>query len=211
MRSELNRMRIVAAVVVLSGLVLAGCGSSSTTTSAAGSASRQPAPTTAGPTASTTTTRTGTTTTTAAQGTSACTAATLHLSFLGGQGATGHGEIAFSLRNVGTASCHTYGYPGVLFLGKAGTPLPTSSTRTTHDFFGTAPATRLIVGPGESISFRLGVTHFGASTTSCTTAYALQVIPPDDTHALRATIPQGAYECGTTTVSPVRPGSSAYP
>jgi hypothetical protein len=134
----------------------------------------------------------------------------LHASFLGGQGATGHEEVAFSLRNVSGSSCHTYGYPGVQFLDQAGNPLPTASTRTTHDYFGTAPATKLVVSPGSSVSFRLGVSHFGSSATSCKTASALQVIPPDDTHALRAAIPQGVYECGAATVSPVLPGGSAY-
>jgi hypothetical protein len=37
------------------------------------------------------------------------------------------------------------------------------------------------------------------------------VIPPDDTATLRTSIPDGAYECRTATVSPLRPGDSAYP
>jgi hypothetical protein len=36
------------------------------------------------------------------------------------------------------------------------------------------------------------------------------VIPPDDTASITAPIPNGAYECGTATVSPLRPGESAY-
>ena len=38
-----------------------------------------------------------------------------------------------------------------------------------------------------------------------------QVIPPDDTATLRISIPNGAFECQTTTVSPMQPGDSAYP
>ena len=64
--------------------------------------------------------------------------------------------------------------------------------------------------PGSSASFRLGVTHGVSSTADCTTAYGLQVIPPDDTATLRTHIPGGAYECRTATVSPLRPGTSAY-
>jgi hypothetical protein len=135
----------------------------------------------------------------------------LALRFLGQQGATGHGEIGFALRNVTGGSCRTFGYPGVLFLDQAGNPLPTNATRTTHDFFGVAPAVALVVAPGSSVSFRLGVTHGISSSVGCHTAYALQVIPPDDTRSLRVTIPQGAYECTQATVSPLRPGASAYP
>ena len=133
------------------------------------------------------------------------------MSFLGQQGATGHGELGFSLRNISSRSCHTFGYPGVLFLGRSGQPLPTRSTRTTRDFFGTIPKAPLMIAPGSGVSFRLGVTHGVTSTANCTTAYGLQVIAPDDTATLRTQIPGGAFECATATVSPLRPGTSAYP
>jgi hypothetical protein len=134
------------------------------------------------------------------------------LSFLGGQGATGHGELGFELRNISSSTCHTYGYPGVLFLDRAGKALPTDSTRTTQDFFGSVPEKKLDVAPGQSVSFRLGVTHGAASPVGCTTAYGLQVIPPDDTATLHvAIINGGAYECRTATVSPLQEGTSAFP
>jgi hypothetical protein len=134
------------------------------------------------------------------------------VSFLGGQGATGHGELGFALRNSSSHACHTYGFPGVQFLGQAGQALPTESTRTTQDFFGSTPLARLVLQPGANASFRLGVTHGAASTTGCTTATGLQVIPPYDTSTLRIAIGNGgAYECRTATVSPLRPGNSAYP
>ena len=142
----------------------------------------------------------------------ACTAADLALSFLGGQGATGHGELGFELRNISSSTCHTYGYPGVLFLDRAGKALPTDSTRTTQDFFGSVPEKKLDVAPGQSVSFRLGVTHGAASPVGCTTAYGLQVIPPDDTATLHVAIVNGgAYECRTATVSPLQEGTSAFP
>jgi hypothetical protein len=141
----------------------------------------------------------------------ACVAANLALSYLGGQGATGHGELGFALRNTSSQPCHTYGYPGVLFLSKSGQGLTTSTTRTTHDFFGTAPLTAITLAPGETASFRLGVTHGAASSAGCVSAAGLQVIPPDDTATLKTTIPDGgAFECGTATVSPLEPGTSAY-
>jgi Protein of unknown function (DUF4232) len=201
-------------LAVLAALSLTACGASSSSSSTASSTTAAVTTTTAATatttTASTPATTTATTPVTPVTRPPRCTAASLALRYLGQQGATGHGEIGFALKNITGSSCRTYGYPGVLFLDRTGHPLPTLSTRTTHDFFGPAPAAALIVAPGASVSFRLGVTHGISSPAGCTTAYALQVIPPDDTSTLRTTIPMGAYECGTTTVSPLRRGVSAF-
>jgi hypothetical protein len=138
-----------------------------------------------------------------------CTASGLALSYLGGQGATGHGELGFALKNTGQA-CSTGGYPGIQFLSKDGAALPTTPQRTTSDFFGDLPLQHVSLAPGQTASFRLGVSHGGGSDTGCSTAYGLQVIAPNDTATLHVAIPNGASECGTTTVSPLQPGSSAY-
>ena len=122
----------------------------------------------------------------------------------------GHGEIGFELRNTSGTSCRTYGYPGILFLDRGGAALPTIPHHTTNDFFGSTPAVPLVIAPGASASFRLDVGHGVATSNGCATAYGLQVIPPNDTHTLRLTIPNGVFECRTTTISPVQRGSSAY-
>jgi hypothetical protein len=140
-----------------------------------------------------------------------CVASGLALSFLGQQGATGHGELGFALRNTASGSCSTVGYPGVQFLGGRGAALPTTPTRTTSDFFGHTALHALTVGPGQTVSFRLGVTHGESSSAGCTTASALQVIAPNDTATLTTPIPDGASECATVTVSPLQAGESAYP
>lgn len=214
-------VRIRAALILACTVAVAACGSSSQ--SSTGVANQQPATSTntgpattqtsSTPTATTQTTPATTqTSTTSPSNSTACTAADLALSFLGGQGATGHGELGFELRNISSSTCHTYGYPGVLFLDRAGKPLPTDSTRTTQDFFGSVPEKRIDVAPGQSVSFRLGVTHGAASPVGCTTAYGLQVIPPDDTATLHVAIVNGgAYECRTATVSPLQQGTSAFP
>lgn len=214
-------VRIRAALILACTVAVAACGSSSQ--SSTGVANQQPATSTntgpattqtsSTPTATTQTTPATTqTSTTSPSNSTACTAADLALSFLGGQGATGHGELGFGLRNISSSTCHTYGYPGVLFLDRAGKPLPTDSTRTTQDFFGSVPEKRIDVAPGQSVSFRLGVTHGAASPVGCTTAYGLQVIPPDDTATLHVAIVNGgAYECRTATVSPLQQGTSAFP
>jgi hypothetical protein len=135
----------------------------------------------------------------------------LALSAIGNQGATGHIEVGLGLRNTSSGSCHTFGYPGVLFLGRAGQSLPTTPTRTTNDFAGHIPLRELVVAPGQTVSFRLLFEDsVGGSGAGCTTAYGVQVIPPDDTHTLRTSIGGSVTECGTTTVSPLAPGNSAY-
>jgi hypothetical protein len=209
------RVRFVM-LTLLAALALAACGGSTTTVStrtvaSSATTSATGTSTATTPATSSSSTTPATTSSTSPSGSGACVAADLALSFLGGQGATGHGELGFVLRNTSAASCSTYGFPGVQFLDKSGAPLPTDSTRTTHDFFGSTPVVALTVAPGASVSFRLGVTHGAASSAGCTTAYGLQVIPPNDTATLHVSIPQGAYECGTTTVSPLRPGNTAYP
>lgn len=141
----------------------------------------------------------------------ACVATGLALSFLGQQGATGHGELGFAVRNTGAGSCSTGGYPGVQFLDAGGAALPTTPTHTTSDFFGHTTLRMLTMAPGQTVSFRLGVTHGAGSSTGCATADALQVIAPNDTATLKAAIPSGASECAAATVSPLQAGDSAYP
>jgi hypothetical protein len=210
-------MRALAAAILAVGAaaLLAACGSSSSTTT--GNAGNTSSATTSATTVTRTATRTATassSTTTAAQssagGPAPCNAAGLSLSFLGGQGATGHGVMGFALHNTGNSSCSTIGYPGIQFLDRSGGDLPTTPVHTTHDFFGSAPLHPLVVAPGQTVSFRLGVTHGNGSTNGCSTAYALQVIPPNDTHTLRVSMPDGEYECTTATVSPLQPGTTAY-
>lgn len=205
-------MRVpAAALVVLIALGISACGGSSNSgTSAQGSPATSSAASSTSPPATSTSTVTSTVSTTVAAGPPLCVAGDLVASFIGQNGAMGHGLLGFALRNTSGHTCHTYGYPGVLFLDKSGHPLRTVSTRTTRDFFGAAPKTELTVAAGSEVSFRLGVTHVATSRAQCTTAYALQVIPPDDTHTLLAKIPGGAYECGTATVTPLRSGTSAF-
>jgi Protein of unknown function (DUF4232) len=201
-------------------LLLAACGSSggggTSAPSATAATSAASAPTTSATSATTTTvtstasTSTSTTTATVA-GTPPCRAANLSLSFLGQQGGMGHGEMGFQLRNTGSTSCRTYGWPGIQFLDQNGNALPTIPHHVTTDFFGSSPAVPLVIAAGQSASFRLDVGHGVATSNGCATAAALQVIPPNDTATLRTSIPNGGYECRDANVSPLRAGDSAYP
>lgn len=207
--------RAHARILPVAALLLAACGGSSkpgaSTAPAAQTAPPATTPAQSTPSLSTTTTSAATPAASPGTGSTRCRAADLTGSFLGGQAATGHGLLGFELHNVSHHTCVALGYPGVLFLSQAGQALPTIPTHTRQDFFGPLDNHPLAVAPGTSVSFRLGVTHGAASSTGCTTAYALQVIPPNDTATLRIAIPNGAFECRTTTVSPMQPGDSAYP
>lgn len=143
-----------------------------------------------------------------------CVASGLALAFLGGNGATGHAELGFVLRNASARSCRTGGYPGVQFIGASGRPLPTHPDHTTSDFFGRTRLRELTVAPGASVSFRLGVSHVGSggSNTGCVRVKGMQVIAPDDTARLTVAIRGGFAECaGVVSVSPLQPGRTAYP
>jgi len=204
-----RRPTLATAVIAVAALAPAACGSSRSSPTAQARATTS---TTVGQTqtATVTTVRTSTATTTT-PGPGRCVAGELTLSSLGQQGGMGHGELGFALKNTSSRSCRTGGYPGVLFLDSAGRPLPTRPTRITRDFFGTTPVVRITLAPGQTASFRLGTTHEAQGAAGCTTAAGLQVIALDDTATLRTTVPDGAYECATVTVSPLRPGVTAYP
>jgi hypothetical protein len=198
---------------------LSACGSSSatddTTSSSAAAVSATATRTvthTQTPTTTASSTTASTSSTANAPPSGQCVASDLALSFLGGQGATGHGELGFALKNTGSEPCATGGYPGVLFVDKSGKGLPTRPTHTTDDFFGHTTLGTLHLAPGATASFRLGVTHVGTggSDAGCTTAAGLQVIAPNDTATMRLTVSGGIAECGgTVTVSPLQPGHSA--
>jgi hypothetical protein len=202
------------AALALLAPVLAGCGGGSATTAAhtGTGAATQSTPVTQTTTTTTTAPQTTTaTTTTGASGSGACTAADLTAAFLGQNGATGNVVLEFSVRNRGTGRCHTYGYPGVQFLARDGHKLPTTPTRTTQDLLGTTTATAITLAPGAQASFRMVASSTAPGGGSCPTAYALQIIAPDDTVPIKVSIPNGAYTCGKTTVSPLQPGTGAAP
>jgi hypothetical protein len=207
-----RRLSLIPAVVAVLALLSAACGSSSSSSSSNVTASTTSATRTSSTAATVTTTVTKTAT---APGTSAaatqCLASELKLTSLGQQGGMGHGELGFSLRNTSSKPCRTGGYPGVLFLDGAGRSLTTVPTRVTRDFFGTTPVVAITLSPGEAASFRLGTTHEAQGSATCTTAVGVQVIAPNDTATMRTTVPNGIYECQTVTVSPLRPGPTAYP
>lgn len=216
------RFLFLATAAVVGTLVVTACGGSSNTSDNTGGGARTltvtqtvttPAPTTPATTTTTApltpTTATKTTTTAFAKGT-ACTAASLTPSFLGSNGAAGTIELGFALKNTGSTTCHTYGWPGVELVDSHGNALPTSATRTTTDLLGDTPAAVLTLKPGEQASFRLVASDFASGGGDCPNASALQIYAPDDTVTMKVSISGGVPACGKATLSPMMPGGSAF-
>ena len=194
------RLRTAPALAAVVAVLIAGCGSSgsgsSSSTHAApatktvthtvtsGHRSTSGAQSSAASTTSTSASPTPSVHTTSSQ-LSICRAAGVKITYLGGQGATGHGLLGFAMQNTGSAACSTLGYPGIQFLSKRGAALPTHDIRTTTDFFGTTKLARLIVAPGQSASFRLGVSH-GAGVDSGVRDRRLRAGDPAQRHVRRA-------------------------
>jgi hypothetical protein len=214
MRLRLSVLSATAALIC--GLSLAACGSSNssdqtpvTVTQTVTTPVTPPATSTAtGTGPQTDTTATKTSTTSGAVG-AACTASDLTPSFLGSNGAAGTIVLGFALKNTGSTTCHTYGWPGVQFLSSAGAALPTGATRTTGDVVGSTPANVLTLAPGEAASFRMVSSDMGPGGSACPNASALQIFAPDDTVRMRVSL-NGVAACGKTTVSPMLPGDSAF-
>ncbi|MGO9973008.1 MAG: DUF4232 domain-containing protein [Solirubrobacteraceae bacterium] len=206
----------IATTALLLALCAAGCGGSSTVTSvrivpgtqSSSATSAATATSSGGPTV--TSIATSSSSSAVAASGPACTAADLALSFESTNGAVGTLVATFELRNTSAGPCHTYGWPGVLFLDKDGGSLPTQATRTTHDVLGATPATAIVLQPGQIASFRIAA-QSNPTGTGCTTAGGLQAIPPDDTATLRTAIPGGFYECIAATLTPLIAGNGLPP
>jgi Protein of unknown function (DUF4232) len=210
-----SRLLFVAAAAVVGTLVVVACGSSSTSDNArrvtvtVTHTVTTPPPVTSTTAPLTPTKATKTTTTAIAAGT-ACNASDLTPSFLGSNGAAGTIELGFALKNTGSSTCHTYGWPGVELLSSDGVGLPTNATRTTTDVLGDTPANVLTLKPGEQASFRLIATDFASGGGNCENASQLQIYAPDDTVTMKVAISGGVPACGRATLSPMMPGASAF-
>lgn len=216
MRSR--RSVLTAAAAVIGALVVAACGGSNNTSDQTGGgqptvtvtrtvtqSQSTPSTTSTGPLTNTTATETTTTRPVA----NACDASDLTPEYLGSNGAAGTIVLGFALKNTGSTTCHSYGWPGVLFLSSSGAPLPTGSVRTTGDVVGSTPATVLALKPGDEASFRMVTSDMGPNGSSCPTASDLQIYAPDDTVKMKVSV-AGVAACGKSTLSPLMPGTSAF-
>ena len=212
-----TRSLLSTGAAVAGALLVAACGASSSPAGHTATRHRTVTVTVTQPTASTPATSTGPLTNTVASGpettttaaTDTCNASDLSASFLGSNGAAGTIVLGFALKNTGTTTCQTYGWPGVEFLSSSGRPLPTDATRTTADVVGSTPANLLTLNPGAQASFRIVASDIGPGGASCPTASALQIYAPNDTVTMKVPLP-GVAACGHATLSPLLPGASAF-
>lgn len=214
---RLPRYLPIVAGAVAGALMLAACGGSANTSDHIGGGHggrvKTVTVTITQTTRSTTSTGplTDTTTTSTTPGVkgAACTASDLTPVYLGSNGAAGTIVLGFALKNSGSSTCHTYGWPGVQFLSAAGARLPTGATRTSSDVAGSTPATALTLKPGEEASFRIVTSDMGPGGGACPTARALQIYAPDDTATMKLAL-NGVAACGKATLSPLMAGDSAF-
>ena len=134
----------------------------------------------------------------------------MRLAYLGSQGATGHIEASFQLRNASQKSCTLFGYPGAQMLGAKGNSLPTHLQRGGAFFADTRRPPRIVsLAPGQSARFAFGYSdnpEYGGGKP-CLQAAQLEVTPPNTYSQLVISLPSGPSSfapCGGVLVtSPV--------
>ena len=207
-----RRLRLSDGLRALSGLIasallLAACGSSASTSSRTASSTTTTATTSSAPPAPRIVGG-------AAALAPRCTIAQLSVRRTDTQGATGHVETGFALRNVSSHGCTLRGYPGALMLDTQSHTVATHLTRGNGFFPDTTLAPRTVaIAPRGGARFTLSYADNSeyAGRRSCHTAAALEITPPQSHGALRVSVSGGGQPrfapCGGhLTASPVYAG-----
>jgi hypothetical protein len=208
---------VIAAAVAVSGLALAGCASGSS--SAAGSpgasgpasATASAAPAAAEPSASPTMSIDpgGPMDRPTPRAVTECTSAQLKVAYTdnaqirnGALDGMSHADSVITFTNVGSATCHTRGYPGVAALDAAGHQIKQAARGQTAS--GQFPLIEL--KPGQTASAE--ITGNTASCTSLTKVAAFLVTAPDQRTSIRLA---GAHELclGSLGIDPLQRGNAA--
>jgi hypothetical protein len=120
-----------------------------------------------------------------------CRSSGLRLTFLASQGATGHLEVTFALRNASGTMCTLRGYPGARLLDAAGHAIVTRLKRGGGFFPDTlSPPSRVRLAPSASARFGLSfvTNNEYAGARRCVRAAALESVPPGGAGALRISL-----------------------
>jgi hypothetical protein len=206
-KKQLPHPMVRALLLPLLAAVIAGCGSG------AHGAARSAATGTSGATGTTGSKVPAGTSSASAPGAATpgrCAPQQLGLAYLGSQGATGHIEASFQLRNASQKQCTLFGYPGAQMLGANGNLLPTHVQRGGSFFTETRRAPHTVsLAPGEAARFVFGYSdnpEYGGGK-ACPQAVKLEVTPPNTYSRLAVSMPAGANSfapCGGVLVaSPV--------
>jgi Protein of unknown function (DUF4232) len=206
-RTQVNEMReptmerlyrIIAIVVVVAavgvGAYFAGRETAPTTSAPTTTTTVQPTTTTVRPT--TTTTEAPTTTTVSG----VCQPSQLHIAQAGSGGAMGTNERTFSLTNTSSATCTLYGYPGLLLRGPGGIPEQTNAVRGGGLSFESVEPSTVKLSPGDVAYFNIGYSDVTTVNTTCSTATAIQIIPPTDTAHAVVTVSPHILACDNGTL-----------
>jgi hypothetical protein len=174
----MGRLRVFALLVVI---LVAGCGSG------AHSSQRSKNRGASGATGMTGSTGSNVPAGTTSSAGDRCKAPQLRLAYTSSQGATGHIEASFQLRNVSQTGCTLFGYPGARMLDAKGNALPTRVQRGGAFYADTRRRpTKVSLAPGQSARFVFGYSdnpEIGSGATgtprSCPKAARLEVTPPN--------------------------------
>jgi Protein of unknown function (DUF4232) len=141
-----------------------------------------------------------------------CGQAQLQMSARMADAGLGNRELLFTLRNVSSGSCQTYGYPGLRLAKPDGQLLPVTVGRGGAYLFPNVPPSRVVLAPGEIASFELGYAAGMSPVSSCRAFTEAEVFLPGSftftpvSLAGIDTLSDGVACGGYFRVSPVIPG-----
>jgi Domain of unknown function (DUF4232) len=123
-----------------------------------------------------------------------------------GDAAAGHQGTTFRFTNRLSVPCTVFGYPGAQLLDGDGNALPTTVVRGNGYLFPDPGPMRVVVPSGGSTDFRLEWSDVptGAETT-CPTASAIRVTPPDEFSPLSVPVTITACAGGRLNVTALGP------
>jgi hypothetical protein len=150
----------------------------------------------------------------AASNPSSCAAPQLAVTLGSPQGAAGSIAQTVHFENVSSARCTLEGYPALLMLGAAGTPLATEEHRGPSVTVPSIAPRLVTLAPGAKASFDIGYSDAtGYANERCPTSARVAIIPPEDTKPITIAWRLEPYggdiphlRCGEIAVSPVYPG-----
>jgi hypothetical protein len=123
-----------------------------------------------------------------------CAGPRLRLSAMGTQGATGHLEVTFALRNDSGTFCTLRGYPGARLLDATGQTIAMRLERGRGFFPDTMIAPRrVLLAPSASARFGLSfvTNNEYAGARRCVRAWVLEAVPPGGSGPLRVSLSDG--------------------
>jgi hypothetical protein len=128
----------------------------------------------------------------------------------------GNRELLFTLRNVSSWGCQTYGYPGLRLADPDGPLLPVTVERGGAYLFPSVQPSRVVLAPGDVASFDVGYVAGVSAASGCDLATEAQIFLPGSFAYTPVSLsgidgPTGAeaVACGGNFgISPVIPGDA---